>query len=72
MTGGNFCLGREMALALPSGGPTWLSPAEKRKLEEVAEEIKALGRKAIAYGCHVAKWDEIEGLVEKAYGSWEG
>ena len=68
VTGGSRGLGREMALALAKRGADVVITSRKAEAcEEVAEEIKALGRKAIAHGCHVAKWDEIEGLVEKAY-----
>ena len=31
--------------------------------EEVAGEIEALGRQAMAYGAHVGHWDEIDALV---------
>ena len=71
VTGGSRGLGREMALALAKRGADVVITSRKAEAcEEVAEEIKALGRKAIAHGCHVAKWDEIEGLVEKAYGEF--
>ena len=71
VTGGSRGLGREMALALAKRGADVVITSRKAEAcEEVAEEIKALGRKALAHRCHVAKWDEIEGLVEKAYGEF--
>jgi NAD(P)-dependent dehydrogenase (short-subunit alcohol dehydrogenase family) len=35
--------------------------------ETVAAEIKALGRRALPYECHVGHWSGLEGLVEAAY-----
>ena len=68
VTGGSRGLGREMALALANRGADVVITSRKAEAcEEVAEEIQSLGRKAIAQGCHVAKWDEIESLVDRAY-----
>jgi NAD(P)-dependent dehydrogenase (short-subunit alcohol dehydrogenase family) len=36
--------------------------------EEVAREVEALGRAAIPVACHVGKWDDLDALVETAYG----
>jgi NAD(P)-dependent dehydrogenase (short-subunit alcohol dehydrogenase family) len=33
----------------------------------VAAEVRALGRNALAYSCHLGRWDEIPGLVDAAY-----
>ena len=41
-----------------------------RKLEncqKVADEIEAKGRQALAYGCHVGHWQELEALVDASY-----
>ncbi len=51
VTGGSRGLGREMALALAKRGADVVITSRKAEAgEEVAEEIKALGRKAIAHG----------------------
>ena len=68
VTGGSRGLGRQMSLALAKRGADVVVTSRKTETcEEVASEIEALGRRSLAYGCHVAKWDEIEGLVDSAY-----
>ena len=66
VTGGSRGLGREMALAFAKKGAN--VAIVSRKLENcqaVAEEVRALGRKAIGLSCHVGHWDELETTVEK-------
>jgi NAD(P)-dependent dehydrogenase (short-subunit alcohol dehydrogenase family) len=44
-----------------------------RKLDNctaVAAEVEAMGRRALAVGCHVGHWDEIEGLVDQSYAAF--
>lgn len=68
VTGGSRGLGRQMALALAERGADVI--VTSRKVDsciEVAKEIEAMGRQALPYGCHVADWDQIDGLVEAAY-----
>ena len=36
--------------------------------EETAAEVRALGRQAFPYACHVGHWDELDGLVEAVIG----
>lgn len=68
VTGGSRGLGREMALALAARGADVVVTSRKADAcESVAAEIEALGRQALAYGCHVGHWDELEGLVDAAY-----
>ncbi len=67
VTGGSRGMGREMALALAQRGADVVITSRKAEAcEAVAAEIEAMGRQALAYGCHVAKWDEIDGLVAAA------
>jgi NAD(P)-dependent dehydrogenase (short-subunit alcohol dehydrogenase family) len=45
-----------------------------RKLEAcaaVAREVEALGRRAVAIGCHVGHWDQVDALVERAYEAFD-
>jgi NAD(P)-dependent dehydrogenase (short-subunit alcohol dehydrogenase family) len=57
-----------MALALAERGADVVITSRKAQAcETVAEEIQALGRRALAHGCHVGHWGEIESLVETAY-----
>jgi len=34
---------------------------------EAAEEVRGLGRRALAHPCHVGRWRELEALVDAAY-----
>ena len=68
VTGGSRGMGREMALALAKRGADVIITSRKADAcEAVAAEIEALGQRALAYGAHVAKWDELDGLVDAAY-----
>jgi NAD(P)-dependent dehydrogenase (short-subunit alcohol dehydrogenase family) len=68
VTGGSRGLGRQMALAMAARGADVIVTSRKADAcSEVAAEIEAMGRQAMAYGCHVGHWGEIDGLVEAAY-----
>lgn len=68
ITGGSRGLGRQMALALAERGADVIVTSRKvDSCAEVAAEIEAMGRQALPYGCHVADWDQIDGLVDAAY-----
>ena len=68
ITGGSRGLGRQMALALAERGADVVITSRKAEsCEAVAEEVRALGRRALPYGAHVGHWDELEGLVAAAY-----
>ena len=68
ITGGSRGLGREMALAFADHGADVIVTSRKLdNCEQVAAEIEAKGRQALAYGCHVGHWDECDALVEAAY-----
>ncbi len=68
ITGGSRGLGRQMALALAARGADVIVTSRKvDSCVEVAREIEAMGRQALPYGCHVADWDQLDGLVEAAY-----
>jgi len=68
ITGGSRGLGRQMALALAERGADVVIASRKLDAcEEVAGEIEAMGRKAMAYACHVGHWDELSGLVDAVY-----
>ena len=58
ITGGSRGLGREMALAFAERGADIIIASRKMDAcEEVAAEVRALGRKALPYACHVGDWD---------------
>jgi NAD(P)-dependent dehydrogenase (short-subunit alcohol dehydrogenase family) len=68
VTGGSRGLGRAMVLAFADAGADVV--VTSRKLDackEVAAAVAAKGRQALPVACHVGHWDEIDGLVERAY-----
>ncbi|MFT4124711.1 MAG: glucose 1-dehydrogenase [Gordonia sp. (in: high G+C Gram-positive bacteria)] len=68
VTGGSRGLGRQMVLAFAQAGADVVITSRKvQACAEVAAEVEAMGRKALAVGCHVGHWDEIDRLVETAY-----
>ncbi len=68
VTGGSRGLGRAMALGFARAGADVIVTSRKiEPCQEVAAEVTALGRRGFAYACHVGRWDEIEGLVNRAY-----
>jgi NAD(P)-dependent dehydrogenase (short-subunit alcohol dehydrogenase family) len=68
VTGGSRGLGRAIALALgAAGADVMVTSRTESACEEVAGEIRKLGRRAYAYGCHVGRWAELDGLVDAAY-----
>jgi NAD(P)-dependent dehydrogenase (short-subunit alcohol dehydrogenase family) len=68
VTGGSQGIGRAIALQLATDGLDVAVddiPAESERLEEVVNEIKKMGRKAIAISCDVSKEDEVKAMVEQ-------
>jgi NAD(P)-dependent dehydrogenase (short-subunit alcohol dehydrogenase family) len=72
VTGGSRGLGRQMVLAFAACGADVVVASRKlAACEEVAAEVQSsTGRRAIAFGCNVGNWDEIDGLVDAAYGEF--
>lgn len=69
VTGGSRGLGKEMVLAFAEAGADVVIASRKlENCEELAKEVESrFGRQALAVGCHVGKWDELDALVETAY-----
>jgi NAD(P)-dependent dehydrogenase (short-subunit alcohol dehydrogenase family) len=68
VTGGSRGLGRAMVLGFAAAGADVVIASRKLEAcEEVAADVEALGRQALAVACHVGKWDDLDGLVEAAY-----
>lgn len=66
VTGGSRGLGREIALGLARCGADVVVTSRKLEpCESVAEEIRALGRRALPVACHVGHWDELDGLMDR-------
>jgi NAD(P)-dependent dehydrogenase (short-subunit alcohol dehydrogenase family) len=65
ITGGSKGLGRAMALGLAAAGADIVVASRKLEpCEDVANEVRALGRRALAVSCHVGDWAQCERLVE--------
>ena len=68
VTGGSRGLGYQMAKALAERGADIIVASRKvEACEKVVEEVRGLGRQALAIGAHCGKWDEIDRLIEMAY-----
>ena len=75
VTGGSRGLGYEMVKAFAERGADCIVASRKiENCESVAEEVRALGRRALALQVHAAKWDSIDAMIEadcvhRAYGN---
>jgi NAD(P)-dependent dehydrogenase (short-subunit alcohol dehydrogenase family) len=68
VTGGSRGLGRQMALTFAAHGADVVIASRKLdQCESTAQEVEALGRRALPYACHVGKWDALEPLVDATY-----
>ncbi|MGN5238554.1 SDR family NAD(P)-dependent oxidoreductase [Rhodococcus sp. SJ-3] len=68
VTGGSRGLGRQMVLAFARAGADVVITSRKiDACTELAQEVEALGRKALPVACHVGKWSDIDALIESAY-----
>ena len=71
VTGGSRGLGREMVLAFAERGADVVIASRKiETCEAVADEVRALGRRAMAYSVHAARWVELDTMVEHVYAQW--
>ena len=67
VTGASKGLGRAMALGFAdAGADVVVSSRRVDACEEVAEQIRAKGRRALAVGCHVADWSQCDALIATA------
>jgi len=68
VTGGSRGLGLQMVRAFAKAGADVIISSRKLDAcEAAAEEVRALGRRALAHAAHAARWDEIDRLIEVAY-----
>lgn len=71
ITGGSRGLGYQMVKAFAENGADVIITSRKAEnCKKVAAEVEAMGRRALAYGCNVARWQELDGLVEAAYAAF--
>ena len=65
ITGASKGLGRAMALGFAEAGADVVVSSRKlQPCEALAEEIRALGRRALPVSCHVGDWDQCADLVD--------
>lgn len=68
VTGGSRGLGYQMVRAFAERGADVIIASRKlAACEAVAQEVRELGRRALAVACHAGKWGEVEQLAEVAY-----
>ena len=68
VTGGSRGLGLEMVRAFAKAGADLIISSRKLDAcEAVAVEVRKLGRRALPFAAHAAKWAEIDLLIEAAY-----
>lgn len=68
VTGGSRGLGFAMVRAFARyGADVVIISRKKESCDSAAEEVRAMGRRALAYGAHVGHWDELPPLVEVVY-----
>jgi len=69
ITGGSRGLGKEMAFACAKlGADVVIASRKLDNCEQVAKEIEATtGSRAMPYGIHVGRWDEIGPFVDAVY-----
>lgn len=71
VTGGGSGLGKECALLFAkSGADVLIADLRPERCEEVAKEIRELGREAIAYPLDVTKYDEVAAMYQKIVEEW--
>jgi NAD(P)-dependent dehydrogenase (short-subunit alcohol dehydrogenase family) len=64
VTGGSKGLGRAIALGFAeSGADVVVASRKSEACEAVAAEVRAMGRRALAVGCHVGEWADCDTLV---------
>jgi NAD(P)-dependent dehydrogenase (short-subunit alcohol dehydrogenase family) len=68
VTGGSRGLGYQMVTAFAARGADVIIASRKLdNCERVAEEVRSLGRRALPWSVHAARWDSIDALIERAY-----
>ena len=68
VTGGSRGLGYQMVKAFAERGADVIIASRKLDAcEEVAAEIRTMGRRALAVAAHCGRWDDIDNLIEAAY-----
>jgi len=68
VTGGSRGLGHRIVRAFAERGADVIIASRKlENCEAVADEVRGLGRRAVAVQVHAAKWDSIDQLIDTSY-----
>jgi NAD(P)-dependent dehydrogenase (short-subunit alcohol dehydrogenase family) len=68
VTGASRGLGRMITLGLAAAGADVVIVSRKAEAcQQVADEVRDIGRLAFVRACHVGHWDELDSLVGDAY-----
>jgi NAD(P)-dependent dehydrogenase (short-subunit alcohol dehydrogenase family) len=68
VTGGSRGLGLAMVRGFAARGADIVIASRKlESCEAAAAEVTALGRRALAVGCHAGRWAELDALAARAY-----
>jgi NAD(P)-dependent dehydrogenase (short-subunit alcohol dehydrogenase family) len=71
ITGGSRGLGLRMVRAFAERGADIIIASRKiEACEAAAEEVRGLGRRALAVAAHAGRWAEMDRLIEVAYGAF--
>jgi NAD(P)-dependent dehydrogenase (short-subunit alcohol dehydrogenase family) len=71
VTGGSRGMGREMVLAFAREGADVIVSSRKLDVcEAVADEVRALGRRALPIAAHAGDWSQMEALAEAGWAEW--
>jgi NAD(P)-dependent dehydrogenase (short-subunit alcohol dehydrogenase family) len=71
ITGATRGLGLSMARAFASAGADVVVASRKEQaVEETVAELRAAGGQAVGYACHVGRWEDVDRLVDSAYGAF--
>lgn len=71
VTGGSRGLGLQMVRAFAERGADIIVASRKLDAcEEVAAEVRAMGRRALAVSVNMSHWDQAERLVNTVYREW--
>ena len=71
VTGGSRGLGYQMVKAFAERGADVIIASRKLdNCEKVAEEMRGLGRRALAVSAHVGKWPDCDRLIDEAYAAF--
>jgi NAD(P)-dependent dehydrogenase (short-subunit alcohol dehydrogenase family) len=71
VTGGSRGLGYEMVKAFAQRGADVIVASRKiEACEAVADEVRSMGRNALAVAAHVGKWTDCDDLIEASYAAF--